>query len=231
MALLTRKVRILGTMLTTIGLGLVAGGAHVMTGPDHLAAIAPLAVHRPRSAIGIGLKWGVGHGLGAGLVGLLGLVSRGVLRLEVLSAWSELLVGFMLLLIGGWAFVVARGSLVDSPRPQHVGNQPRELSIDVPGQGHSHAHVSLWVGGLHGAAGTGHLLAVIPALALPTGQALLYLGSYFLAAVVAMGMVGALLGWMSCSRSPQVLRAMMYATSGAAMLVGTFWIGVGFLSI
>jgi len=52
--------------------GLLAGGVHVLSGPDHLAAVAPLAV-QDRSAWRSGLRWGLGHSSGVLLVGVLSL--------------------------------------------------------------------------------------------------------------------------------------------------------------
>ena len=57
--------------------GLLAGAAHVLSGPDHLAGVAPLAADRP-AATGaawparIGATWGLGHGLGVAILGVLG---------------------------------------------------------------------------------------------------------------------------------------------------------------
>jgi hypothetical protein len=38
--------------------GLIAGLIHVLTGPDHLTAIAPLAVRRPKAAWIPGVRFG-----------------------------------------------------------------------------------------------------------------------------------------------------------------------------
>src|SRR5439155_4460326 len=83
--------------------GLIAGIIHVWSGPDHLAAIAPLAVRRPRRAWVPGARWGLGHSAGVAVVGLLSLWLRDLLPLERLSSWGERLVGVMLLAIGAWA--------------------------------------------------------------------------------------------------------------------------------
>mgnify|MGYP003315356662 CR=1 FL=1 len=49
-------------MLTILS-GLVAGAAHVVTGPDHLAALAPIAVQEPARAAKLGFRWGLGLSL------------------------------------------------------------------------------------------------------------------------------------------------------------------------
>jgi hypothetical protein len=71
--------------------GLTAGLIHVLSGPDHLAAVAPLANDRAR-AWRTGFLW--------------------ALPLEALSSWSERLVGVALIGIGLWGFTrVIRGPI------------------------------------------------------------------------------------------------------------------------
>ena len=54
-------------MLTAFS-GLIAGAAHVITGPDHLAAVAPIAVDDPRRATRLGFQ-SVADGLKARVEG------------------------------------------------------------------------------------------------------------------------------------------------------------------
>ncbi len=49
--------------------GLVAGFVHVLSGPDHLAAIAPYAVDSRSRAWRTGVRWGLGHTAGVLCVG------------------------------------------------------------------------------------------------------------------------------------------------------------------
>ena len=83
--------------------GFIAGSAHVVTGPDHLAALAPIAVDPPRKAMRIGLRWGLGHGLGVIILGALGVFARSAVDVDAISAWSEFVVGFALIAVGVWA--------------------------------------------------------------------------------------------------------------------------------
>jgi high-affinity nickel permease len=59
--------------------GLVAGTVHVVSGPDHLAAIAPLSAEGKTGSWRIGFRWGLGHSSGVLLVGLISLLLREVL--------------------------------------------------------------------------------------------------------------------------------------------------------
>ena len=49
------------SVLLVVAAGIVAGLIHVFSGPDHLAAIAPLAMKRQGRAWITGLRWGGGH--------------------------------------------------------------------------------------------------------------------------------------------------------------------------
>lgn len=56
--------------LRLVGTGTVMGIVHVLTGPDHLSALATISsnVDAPE-AFGCGVRWGVGHSIGVILVG------------------------------------------------------------------------------------------------------------------------------------------------------------------
>src|SRR5687768_2979900 len=82
--------------------GLAAGLLHVFSGPDHLAAVAPLAADTERGQWKTGLQWGVGHTAGVLLIAVLLLLVRDQLPLEWISANSERLVGVALILVGAW---------------------------------------------------------------------------------------------------------------------------------
>jgi hypothetical protein len=216
--------------------GLIAGLAHVITGPDHLAALAPLAVENPKRARALGFKWGLGHGLGAALLGALGILLKSSLDIAAWSAWAEFAVGFLLLFIGLWSFKKASKIVVHShghshDHTHHDQTHHHHLHVhdtahdgEAPEQHQAHTHAAFAVGMLHGGAGTGHLLGVIPSLALPTEQAILYLLAYFTAAVLAMTGVGSLIGSLISRWSQKGVRTMMYSASGAAMALGGFWI-------
>ena len=82
--------------------GLAAGLLHVFSGPDHLAAIAPLAIDGERRGWRSGLQWGFGHTAGVLLIATLLLLLKGQLPLDAISAYSERLVGVSLIVVGAW---------------------------------------------------------------------------------------------------------------------------------
>jgi hypothetical protein len=187
--------------------GLAAGLVHVLSGPDHLAAIAPLSADGRRSPWRAGFQWGLGHTSGVLVIGLLLLWFRQLLPLDIVSGYSERIVGVALLGVGGWAFARAR-----SPQP-HV---------------HAATSASFAMGALHGLAGSSHLFGILPALAFTTQlSALWYLAGFGVGAVLAMTAFSALVGAVAVGaarRGVNTHRSMLYACSVSAFLVGGFWL-------
>src|SRR4051794_13720746 len=91
----------LRTMLSALT-GFLFGLVHVFSGPDHLSAIAPIAVKYPRRAWLTGAQWGLGHSAGVFFVGLLAIFFRQFLPLDAISSWSERFVGILLIGVGLW---------------------------------------------------------------------------------------------------------------------------------
>jgi hypothetical protein len=187
--------------------GLATGLVHVLSGPDHLAAVAPLAADRDRPQWRAGLQWGLGHTAGVMIIGLLLIAFRQLLPVDAISAYSERIVGVALLLVGAWGFMRAR-----APQPH----------------AHPAAGASFAMGALHGLAGSSHLFGVLPALALPTQfDAISYLSGFGLGAVLAMTAFSAFVGAVAVSasrRGVNAYRGMLYACSLSAFIVGGFWL-------
>ena len=187
--------------------GLAAGLVHVLSGPDHLAAVAPLSADSDRPQWRAGLQWGLGHTAGVIAIGLLLISFRQFLPLDTISAYSERIVGAALLIVGIWGFARARAS-----RPH----------------AHAAAGASFAMGALHGLAGSSHLFGVLPALALPTQlAAVTYLAGFGVGAVLAMTAFSALVGVVAVSaarRGVNAYRSVLYACSLSAVVVGSFWL-------
>ncbi|MDB6038720.1 MAG: ABC-type nickel/cobalt efflux system permease component RcnA [Verrucomicrobiales bacterium] len=214
--------------------GLVAGSIHVVSGPDHLAAVAPLSVRHPKHARSMGFKWGLGHAGGVIFVGLLALLLRRALPVEAFSSWSERIVGMALGAIGLWGIRAALKNRVHVHEHSHGGNTHMHLHVHSPQQAHaetsahSHTHTAFAFGILHGFAGSSHFIGVLPALAFPTTiDATLYLGAYGIGTVLAMTCFASVMGATAkrFALSGEVAyRRLMLSCSTAAILVGAYWL-------
>ena len=208
--------------------GFAAGALHVVSGPDHLVALAPLAAQDPRRALRIGATWGVGHGVGVVAVGLLAVWVRDWLPVDAISAWAEFGVGGLLIAVGCWALWRARRTVVHSHAHAHQHSHAHaHMHAHEPigdHRGHGHDHAALGVGLLHGVAGTGHLLGLVPSLALPPAEAMVYLLAYLVAAVASMAGFGLLVGSVAERAGPGVVRAIMAGSGVLAIAVGGIWL-------
>jgi len=216
--------------------GLIAGALHVWSGPDHLAAIAPLAVRgRGRSWV-TGVRWGFGHSLGVAVVALLALWARDALSPEWLATWGERMVGVMLVGIGLWGLRTAYRSHVHAHRHTHDGHDHAHIHLHAHGHrpeqpaaaAHLHVHAAMGIGILHGVAGGSHFLGVLPALAFPTlAQSIVYICAYATGTIASMATFGALMDWLtrrSDRAGANAYRGLMALCSAAATAIGCFWI-------
>lgn len=214
--------------------GFLAGLVHVFSGPDHLAAVAPLAVKDHRRAWVAGLKWGAGHALGVAIIGASALGLRGLAPIDLISSWSERLVGVLLIGIAIWAFRRALRHHVHTHAHTHDGTRHVHIHVHTHGHAHDeavthqHGHAALGIGALHGLAGGAHFVAVLPALALPTrAQAVAYVAAYGAGTIAAMASFSTLIGLFAtrCARGGTLAyRHLMVTCSFAAFAIGCFWL-------
>ena len=78
-------------------------------------------------------------------------------------------------------------------------------------------------GGLHGLAGTSHLLGIFPSMMLEGAQALTYLLAFLVGSMAAMAGFGLLAGRV-VSRHPRHLQTSLRAAGAFTLLVGCVWI-------
>lgn len=218
--------------------GLLAGLIHVWTGPDHLTAIAPLAVRRPERAWLPGVRWGIGHSAGVAAVGLLSLWLRGLMPVEFLSSWGERLVGVMLFGIGLWALHQAFKNKLHAHEHEHDGDRHVHIHTHQHRHApqkrspHQHTHAAFGIGTLHGLAGSSHFLGVLPALAFPTASlAAAYIAAFGVGTVTAMALFSWGMGRLATrfgDRGQGIYRGLMTTCGVAALAVGVFWLATSF---
>lgn len=211
--------------LIAAGVGLLWGARHAFE-PDHLAAVSTLAADRgdPRPPWTLGALWGLGHSLA--LLALAGALA--VLELTMppqLARWLELLVAGMLLVLGARALwqawsegrsgrqsTHAHGGLLHvHPAPaEHVHLRSWTLSARP-----------LWVGLLHGLAGSGALTALVLAELHSAAARLSYIALFGAGSTAGMALMTSVLG-ASFSR----LGASRWLLAGAgtgSMVLGVVW--------
>ena len=209
--------------------GALAGLFHVLSGPDHLTAVAPLALEDRRRGWLAGWTWGIGHTSGVVVVAVLGVLLRDTLPpVDMLSAWSERLVGGALIGIGLWG--LRRSARIGPARHAHGPLSHQHLLVQSGPRWMrrlGHAHTAFYLGVLHGVAGSSHFFGVLPALALPTrGAAIAYILSFGVGTVIAMTAFAAVVGSASSrwTHDGRLHRVMMTAAAVLAIVVGGVWL-------
>jgi sulfite exporter TauE/SafE len=219
-------------------LAILAGGAagliHVLSGPDHLAAVAPISLQSREQSWKTGFRWGLGHAGGVVLVGVLSLLLREMLPISILSSIAERLVGVALIAIGLWGFrrmwklhVHVHTHTDDASVHAHIHAHGHAHEHQEP-KPHTHTHAAIAVGTLHGFAGSSHFLGVLPALAFSSRfEAVAYLGSFGAGTVLAMTLFSLAIGHLAKGfsiRGTLAYRSLMGLCSIAALAVGSYWL-------
>lgn len=223
-----------------------------MTGPDHLAGLLPLCTGRSwNRAAAAGALWGIGHGVGSALVGLLAFALRQSFNIEAVSGYMEVAVGVSIFIIGfngfresrEWADAADQCTLPDEPDERADGDLRRDPVFvaacldEVAAPAREPVLSTLTNGVLNGFCGTGHVLGVMPALAMPSwAVAGAYLGCFGVGTFVAMalftGLVGELTSGMGRQLDDPAAPANFAAVSSVfALVMGTFWTGRALASL
>jgi sulfite exporter TauE/SafE len=226
--------------------GIIAATAHVLSGPDHLAAVGPLAVNVKIRAWLIGMAWGIGHLIGMLLVGVLFYYFRELIPVEFISENSEKIVGGLLIIIGLWSLARLL-NFNASTKHKHVHtHKTNEGDIFVHKHHHHHKdksvhiHVhkkherqtywaALGIGIIHGLAGVSHFISLLPTLAFPSNfDSALYLIGFGFGTILAMVVFSVILGFVAKKASKQKRDTLLKIITGivgiSAIIVGIYWI-------
>ena len=224
--------------------GTLAAMLHVLAGPDHLAAVAPLAVENKNKTWKIGLFWGFGHLTGMLLIGILMTLFRDLIPVEKISEHSEQLVGFILIVIGLWSFYRIKNSSKKHHQHPHIHNED-EMVVHIhkhhhgDTEKHSHTHKEkakkqgVWaafsVGTLHGLAGVAHFILFLPTLAFSSNfDSGLYLIGFAIGTVLSMTLFSLILGKIAAkaelNHNDRLFNGIRFTTGLFAVIIGVYWI-------
>ncbi len=214
-------------MVISIVTGFVAGVLHVVGGADHLVAMAPNGLSKPRAALRDGLAWGLGHSTGVLALSTFAILAKDFVHVEFMSSLAEFTVGIALLLVGALAIRTSLGSQIHSHKHIHRdGHAHEHVHFHFRGrhQHGRHPHAATSLGILHGFAGASHLLVVIPALALPPIGATVYLLSYLVGSIVAMGGALFAISLATLHAGRTILPILFGFAGGLSIVTGVFWL-------
>ncbi|XP_009791206.1 chloroplast protein FOR GROWTH AND FERTILITY 2 [Nicotiana tabacum] len=214
-------------LLSSAWTGFFAGCLHTLSGPDHLAALAPLSIGRTRmESAAVGALWGCGHDAGQLIFGLLFLLLKDRLHIEVIRTWGTRVVGFTLLVIGAMGIREASEAhtlYVALENGESDVSVYKGIDAPVIGKKKKVGFATFATGIVHGLQPDA-LMIILPALALPSRLAgAAFLGMFLVGTVMAMGSYTAFIG--SCSqalkdRIPRITEKLTWASSLVAIGLG-----------
>ena len=211
-------------MLVVILTGILAGFIHVVSGADHLIAMAPSSITSPKIAARNSISWGLGHSSGVIILAFLAIFVKDIAPLSKFSNFAEFLVGISLLVVGIFAIRNSLHLNIHSHAHQHNGVAHHHLHFHNDDKKNKHSHALTGLGLLHGLAGGSHFLAVLPALALPLPNALAYLISYLSGSLASMILFTCLISVTTLNAGQKFIRSLIAFAGGLSFSMGLFWV-------
>lgn len=234
--------------------GFIAAFIHVVSGPDHIAAVGPLAINTKFRPWLIGMSWGIGHLTGMLLIGVLFYYFRDFIPVDWISANSERLVGIMLIVIGIWGIGRIFFNKIKEHKHVHKHTSYNIVYVHKHDHEHSHNHIlehahshadghththkhaerqtytaALGIGILHGLAGVSHFLGILPTIAFASNfDSAMYLIGFGIGTIFAMVLFSFILGIIGKKtvklKEKTVFNTISLIIGLSAIFVGIIWI-------
>ena len=221
--------------------GIIAAMLHVISGPDHLAAVTPFAIESKKKAWKVGLFWGFGHLLGMLAIGMLFLLFKDLIPIEKISEHSEQFVGVILIALGLWIFIkIFKEEKHHKHTHVHSENNPiihKHTHIHNSEKKHNHSHnnlkqgtiASLSVGFIHGLAGVAHFLLFLPVIGFTTmidsSKYIIGFGIGTLMAMISFALVvGNIAAFSKQDHNDTFFKGIRFAGGMFAFVIGVYWV-------
>ena len=223
-------------MITVLALGFFIGMQHALEA-DHVGAVASMAAREssPRRLILQGAVWGLGHTITMFVLGGL-LIALGSAMPEQMAVLLEALVGVMLIGLGGHVLYRLLRDRIHFHSHRHSDGQ---LHIHAHSHQHSRDHSdplahdhthgfparALFVGLIHGLAGSAALIVLAAGAFHSPVMALSYIGLFGLGSILGMAALSGLIA------IPLTLTAkwLTWANSSLQVVIGTVTVALGIL--
>lgn len=242
-------------LLLPYSTALLLGSLHAFEA-DHMAAVTSFAVRRPglRDSVRFAVRWAAGHGGAIVLVGAT-LLFLGVRLPESTEHWLERLVGLVMIGLGLWtirgaARLHAHTHTHGSAEHAHVHSHPdaahahahaahaAHASHAATARGgedahahphaHPHAHASTAVGLVHGLAGSGGAVALIPVVGFESPlRGVVFLLLFAVGTIAAMAVYGLIAGVIvrrTADSSVNWAQWLARVTGAATVVIGLVWL-------
>ncbi|MEX0907197.1 MAG: sulfite exporter TauE/SafE family protein [Gemmatimonadota bacterium] len=217
----------MSALLLPYATALLLGTLHALEA-DHVAAVTSFAVRRPgiRSAVRFGVRWSLGHGGTILVVGTV-LILLATQLPAASTRWLERLVGAVMIGLGVWT-IRGAAALHAHSHTHADGVVHAHLHSHAIVDDHGHAHAATVVGLLHGFAGSGAAVALIPVAGFDSALAgiffLVVFGAGTIAGMAVYGLLAGFVAGRTADRSVRLARLLARVTGGFTMIVGFVWL-------
>jgi len=220
--------------------GIIAALLHVISGPDHLAAVTPFAIESKKKAWKVGLFWGIGHLLGMLSIGVLFLYFKELIPIEKISDHSEKFVGIILIFLGLWIFYkLFKEEKNHKHLHVHSNGNPaihKHSHLHNSEKEHNHSHpnlkqgnlASLSVGFVHGLAGVAHFLLFLPVIGFTSNvDSIKYIIGFAIGTLIAMIAFASVIGNISAfskhDHNDTFFKGVRLVGGLFALVIGIYW--------
>ena len=137
-----------------LGFGFLLGIKHAFDA-DHIAAVSTIASRQKsiKESSVLGLFWGFGHTISLLIVGILVLLFHMNLS-EKIAAYFEMIVGLMMFFLGFNVLITMQKNRIHFHKHRHGKNEHIHFHSHKSAESHNHNHRSLFIGLVHGLAGS-----------------------------------------------------------------------------
>ena len=222
-------------MLSLLFLGFIIGMRHALEA-DHFAAVATLTSNElsNKQAIRHGLAWGLGHTITLFLFGAVVLLIDQVIPVQ-LAETLELIVGVMLILLGFDVLRRAYKNRIHYHLHKHANENPHFHAHSHEGENehakskHEHHHNNefpvraLFIGLIHGMAGSAALILLTLDSAPTIGLGLAYIALFGIGSMVGMGLLSMIISIPIRASS----KRLTWLHNGLQFAIGVFTLGIG----
>ncbi len=197
--------------------GLILGFSHVFAGPDHLAAITPLAIENRLKAWLIGLFWGIGHTIGLLFLGAIFIFLKETVSLNIISEYGSKVIGIVIIFIGIWSIYKIKFN--NKSEGNHILNVKTNKQNII---------TSFFIGIIHGISGVAHIMALSISLGFSeTKESIYYAFSFCLSSVFAMIIYVLMLGYFShkfsLNSNSNLYKNIKFITAILVIVIGIIW--------
>ncbi len=217
------------SLFSILILGFVLGVKHAIE-PDHIIAVSTIASHSKklwRSSLA-GVFWGVGHTLTLFIVSMLIIA----FKFEIPEKWAlsfEFLVGIMLVYLGLTSFLSFKKKKIHVHHHEHGGLQHNHFHDKQSCPDHQHRDISylksMFIGIIHGLAGSAAMVILTMSTVQSIGQVVLYLLVFGLGTLTGMLLFTTIIGapFVFTANSKSKLNQVLTQVAGGISIVFGFY--------